>query len=569
MGVLKPIIKSIDNSSGLRKVNPKRAGELLNTAPKGNLGFIDDMAEYDKIAGDLERASQAPITHKEIQAEIAIKRAQEAENERLKRISPDFKDADFDAQARTPEEYASRVEQLVDPGVSVRAREKGAFEANIENPFETGMEAQERYRRWLSDQDSVRRVVSTNQSLMDWGKQGAYTRGRVFGDVDGPDDPVIFYRMDIRQDPREGLSPIQFDADANEFGMHIGSKAAGQGIVSPEVSRTNKRRMEQLKNMFDELAIPLADEGIDPLEVFGQAMSEVRHNLFLRYGEKPFDTPSLDVVNEVIDDFFDELKFIGTERNIEGFRDIPSEEAMKIRLRSIMRTHYDPHQHPVMTDVKQGLFVQDLGPNNTASGIAQNLQGRGIFDDDELQAVVNAGENARQNVLLRDMLRQKGYDHLVYVNEAEDAGAISIVLFDEANYQNLLKPTIGRKGQPTGHQAASAAILAPIMGAIKHIDFSIVWGHRDMEAQNLAYSTGSSRNRWPTSKHNVYPANAFDIVPYPAMYGATYKQFFEMATYVFAAASKLGVPIRWGGHWKNYTGRGFYDRDWAHFEKIT
>jgi hypothetical protein len=43
----------------------------------------------------------------------------------------------------------------------------------------------------------------------------------------------------------------------------------------------------------------------------------------------------------------------------------------------------------------------------------------------------------------------------------------------------------------------------------------------------------------------------------------------EMATYVFAAASKLGVPIRWGGHWKNYTGRGFYDRDWAHFEKIT
>jgi hypothetical protein len=30
-----------------------------------------------------------------------------------------------------------------------------------------------------------------------------------------------------------------------------------------------------------------------------------------------------------------------------------------------------------------------------------------------------------------------------------------------------------------------------------------------------------------------------------------------------------GHPIRWGGHWKNYTGRGFYDRDWAHFEKIT
>jgi hypothetical protein len=89
------------------------------------------------------------------------------------------------------------------------------------------------------------------------------------------------------------------------------------------------------------------------------------------------------------------------------------------------------------------------------------------------------------------------------------------------------------------------------------------------KAQNLAYSTGSSRNRWPTSKHNAYPSNAFDIVPYPAMYDATYKQFFEMATYILAAAVKLGVPIRWGGHWKNYTGRGENDRDWAHFEKIT
>jgi hypothetical protein len=54
-----------------------------------------------------------------------------------------------------------------------------------------------------------------------------------------------------------------------------------------------------------------------------------------------------------------------------------------------------------------------------------------------------------------------------------------------------------------------------------------------------------------------------------AMYDATYKQFFEMATYILAAAVKLGVPIRWGGHWKNYTGRGENDRDWAHFEKIT
>ena len=105
--------------------------------------------------------------------------------------------------------------------------------------------------------------------------------------------------------------------------------------------------------------------------------------------------------------------------------------------------------------------------------------------------------------------------------------------------------------------------------AIQEFDFTIVWTYRDMEEQNKAFNAGNSKKRWPTSKHNADPALAFDIVPYPNGYSATYAEFFEMATYVLAAAAKLGVPVRWGGHWKNYTGKGEYDRDWAHFEVIT
>lgn len=104
--------------------------------------------------------------------------------------------------------------------------------------------------------------------------------------------------------------------------------------------------------------------------------------------------------------------------------------------------------------------------------------------------------------------------------------------------------------------------------AIKYVDFSIIWGHRGMEEQNTAYTEGKSRNRWPTSKHNASPANAFDIVPYPEGYEASYERFYEMATYILAAASRRGIGIRWGGHWKNYTGQGDNDRDWAHFERI-
>ena len=104
--------------------------------------------------------------------------------------------------------------------------------------------------------------------------------------------------------------------------------------------------------------------------------------------------------------------------------------------------------------------------------------------------------------------------------------------------------------------------------AIKHFDFSIVWTHRGMEPQNKAHKEGKSQKRWPTSKHNSLPSYAVDIIPYPNGWESSYAEFYEMATYVFAAAATYGVPIRWGGHWKNYTGQGENDRDWAHFEKL-
>lgn len=126
-------------------------------------------------------------------------------------------------------------------------------------------------------------------------------------------------------------------------------------------------------------------------------------------------------------------------------------------------------------------------------------------------------------------------------------------------------PTFGRTS--TQRLATLDAELQEILKeAIKHVDFSIVWGHRDMEAQNKAFAEGNSKLRWPTSKHNAFPSNAVDIVPYPGGYEARLERFYEMATYVLQAANYEGVPIRWGGHWKNYTGRGDLDRDWAHFE---
>lgn len=94
---------------------------------------------------------------------------------------------------------------------------------------------------------------------------------------------------------------------------------------------------------------------------------------------------------------------------------------------------------------------------------------------------------------------------------------------------------------------------------IKHYDSSCIWGFRGRKAQNTAVANGASRTRWPNSKHNVRPSRAFDLIPYPKGFASTTLQFFIQATYVLRAASKVGVSIRWGGHWRTL-------RDLAHFE---
>lgn len=95
--------------------------------------------------------------------------------------------------------------------------------------------------------------------------------------------------------------------------------------------------------------------------------------------------------------------------------------------------------------------------------------------------------------------------------------------------------------------------------AIKSFDFSCIWGHRGMEAQNKAFNEGHSTKRWPNSKHNRFPSSAFDVIPYPKGFDASHGEFYEMATYIMQSAIKLGVRVRWGGHWKN-------PKDMAHFE---
>jgi len=119
-------------------------------------------------------------------------------------------------------------------------------------------------------------------------------------------------------------------------------------------------------------------------------------------------------------------------------------------------------------------------------------------------------------------------------------------------------PTFGPRSKT--HLSTCEQELQDVLNeAIQHYDFSVIDGYRDMERQNLYFSEGKSQVRWPNGKHNSYPSRAVDIIPYPDGFDASHSEFDRMATYVLSAAARLGVPLVWGGHWKNF-------KDYAHFE---
>lgn len=108
------------------------------------------------------------------------------------------------------------------------------------------------------------------------------------------------------------------------------------------------------------------------------------------------------------------------------------------------------------------------------------------------------------------------------------------------------------------------------------IDFTIIWGFRNMHEQNELVAQGLSKTPWPTSKHNnrvgdVPSSHAFDFGPWidgTIPWNDTHA-FAVVAGALFAAASELDKRIRWGGDWDrdgSTTDQTFMD--WGHVELV-
>jgi len=99
--------------------------------------------------------------------------------------------------------------------------------------------------------------------------------------------------------------------------------------------------------------------------------------------------------------------------------------------------------------------------------------------------------------------------------------------------------------------------------------------HRGKKEQDEAFARGTSKVKFPNSKHNKLPSLAVDIQPYPMSKDKTknYYQFIFLGGFITALAIKMyeqGViknKIRWGGDWnRNFDISDENFLDLYHFE---
>ena len=101
--------------------------------------------------------------------------------------------------------------------------------------------------------------------------------------------------------------------------------------------------------------------------------------------------------------------------------------------------------------------------------------------------------------------------------------------------------------------------LANMMLARSDFDLTITCGFRGEAEQNDAFNRGVSKARFGQSKHNTFPSQAIDIVPYPINWDTTDRRWQEMALNAMWCAGRLNIKIRWGGTFKKLA-------DYPHFE---
>ena len=103
---------------------------------------------------------------------------------------------------------------------------------------------------------------------------------------------------------------------------------------------------------------------------------------------------------------------------------------------------------------------------------------------------------------------------------------------------------------------------------IKHIDCSVLEGHRSGERQDKLFELGRTKVKYPNGRHNAFPSNAVDVTPYPVDWEDRERQTL-FAGFVLGTAKAMGITLRWGGDWdRDYQVQDNKFDDFPHFEIV-
>ena len=108
-------------------------------------------------------------------------------------------------------------------------------------------------------------------------------------------------------------------------------------------------------------------------------------------------------------------------------------------------------------------------------------------------------------------------------------------------------PKFGRKSRE-GLNTCDSKLKQVFNEVIKHVDCSILEGHRDKDRQNKLYEEGKTKVKYPNGRHNRQPSSAVDVTPYPVDWEDRERQTL-FAGFVIGVASQMGINLRWGGDW--------------------
>lgn len=92
----------------------------------------------------------------------------------------------------------------------------------------------------------------------------------------------------------------------------------------------------------------------------------------------------------------------------------------------------------------------------------------------------------------------------------------------------------------------------------KRMRIVVIQGHRGKDLQDKYFEEGTSKLKFPKSKHNALPSEAIDVCPRPIDWSHI-EGFKQMGAFAKEIAAELGISIRWGGDWDKF-------KDYVHIE---